>query len=331
MQSQHMNKISNFNKLQILPNSAISNLRIPFHENNFLQTKTIFNSKKILSRILRELWPDICKFYNIPNQENLKISFKVRLVNELFLYLRRNKRRLDYPFLSSGKQTTIKRFQVPESILKNVTKSSHKLVKYSLTHQVYNLYSDLPLIKWIYEHYVPQVSSFCGLYSFPYIQSHIRHYDFERDGSCYSKINQKSLHHLHIDNDAFSFPLIIYLSPVDTTNGAFQYIRQPAIRNNSYIETAVATFLTHDVPSSITNQRIKEASLMFNTWSSFSQSHAREYLTTVTGQSGSAIGFCGHELIHGGGMPLAGSRTSLFVNLSFGTRTICRKVISALI
>ena len=122
---------------------------------------------------------------------------------------------------------------------------------------------------------------------------------------------------LHLDEKK-GLTTIVYLSETNEDNGAFRYLKNSeaipfSLTLKSFQETVHAATREKRINPNDLPPEIRMTLNIFNDLEHEKQSIILQNLVWVNGGPGTAITFCGNRLLHGGGKPVQGVRTSMFI------------------
>jgi hypothetical protein len=255
-----------------------------------------------------------------------------RLVT-IYCYLRQRKQS-QQPLLAGN--TSVVRWQLDPSILSRAIDHADRMEKSCKTHEDFNLRSTPLLRRWIMDNYWPLVRKFCGSVAVPITYAHVRCMSADKDGGGYrERFRNHRFGNHHFDEDVYSLPLIIYLSEVSPDSGPFEYLSACDQYSQSFVRRAFHQALNHDcLVSSLDAANFPVIARLPSVFRGgdvignlYSHAHFENSgPVAVSGGIGTVVLFDGFNVIHAGGLPLQGSRKSLFVNFRFPVAKIVPKI-----
>ncbi len=152
---------------------------------------------------------------------------------------------------------------------------------------------------------------FISIYGFDFTKSslHIRAAKTNK-----KQISNKDQHFLHLDEKK-GLTTIIYLTHTNQENGAFRYVKDSEkLEYSNILKSFHEINHTFKKDKKILPEEINFDLDYYQCLDTEKRKILENNLEWIEGDPGTEVTFCGNKLLHGGGVPQAGSRSAIFIS-----------------
>lgn len=233
------------------------------------------------------------------------------------------------PWLATNGSSFV--WQMPPTLIAKAQAASTELERDNVTARDYDLDGDPALKDWVMTNVHPIVQGYIGSKAIkPW--AHIRYADAARHGESWSYIYKgHPFAYFHLDEFLYSIPLIIYLTDVEATTGAFNYVEGTDKLPQNWVLRSFHQAVCHG--SKITCHSEAERRTIAGLPSVFRGGDLvgtfagpapfeKFKIVRVTGPAGTALISDGFQLVHAGGHPQTGARKALFIAFRYPQKRI---------
>lgn len=269
---------------------------------------------------------------NYPLLRNLLKNALFRLVH-YYVFIRHRTR----PALAVKGSSYI--WHLPPALIAKAQAAAAVQERDNATVRDYDLGGDPALKDWVMQNVHPIIQGYVGTKVVkPWAQ--IRYADAAKHGDGWSYIYKSHpFAYFHLDELLYSIPLIVYLTDVDATTGAFCYVEGTDKLSQNWVLRAFHQAVYHgsNVTCRTEDERKTIASLpgpfrggdLVGTFTGPAPFEKAE-IVRVTGPAGTALISDGFQLVHAGGHPQVGARKALFVAFRYPQKRIADLIARAI-
>lgn len=247
-----------------------------------------------------------------------------RLVHS-YIFVRRRTR----PSLATNGSSFV--WQIPPSLIAKAQAAAAELERDNVTARDYDLDADPAMKDWVMQNVHPIVQGYVGSKVVkPW--AHIRYADAARHGESWAYIYKgHPFAYFHLDELLYSIPLIIYLTDVEATTGAFNYVegtdklpQKWVLRSFHQAVCHGSKIMCHSEAERRTIAGLPSVFRGGDLVGTFAGPAPFEKfkIVSVTGPAGTALISDGFQLVHAGGHPQTGARKALFIAFRYPQKRI---------